>query len=97
MGELSEDRKRANITLLFEEDKNEDLETISKHMTNKLMGSGQRGLPKGKSCFISLTAFYSAMTGLVEEQWMLFTSASVRLLTLSAVTSSQTKRRSMVR
>ncbi|KAK4808285.1 hypothetical protein QYF61_020766 [Mycteria americana] len=65
-------------------------------MSKKLMGSGQHGLPTGKSCFSSQMAFCSEMTGSVGEQWMLFTSTSVRLLTLSAITPSQTNQRSMV-
>lgn len=31
------------------------------------MGSSQNGFIKGKSCFISLIAFYDEMTGLVDE------------------------------
>lgn len=32
-----------------------------------VMGNSQKGFTKGKSCFISLIAFYDETTGLVDE------------------------------
>lgn len=43
------------------------LETISKHIKVMVMGNSQKGFTKGKSCFISLIAFYDETTGLVDE------------------------------
>ena len=42
------------------------LEIISKHIKKVVMGNSQNGFIKGKSCFISLIAFYDE-NGLVDE------------------------------
>lgn len=43
------------------------LETISKEMKAKVIGSSQHGFSKGKSCLINLIAFYNEVSGAVEE------------------------------
>ncbi|GAB0183474.1 mitochondrial enolase superfamily member 1 [Grus japonensis] len=44
------------------------LGVISKHVEEKnIIGGGQHGFTKRKSCLINLTAFYDGMTGWVDE------------------------------
>lgn len=43
------------------------LETISKHIKVMVMGNSQNRFIKGKSCFISLIAFYDKTAGLVDK------------------------------
>ena len=44
------------------------LESISKDVNDKkVVGSGQHGLMRGKSCLTNLTVFYNEVTGLVAE------------------------------
>lgn len=65
------------------------LETISQHIRDKkVMQSSQHGFMKEQPCLTKLIAYYNEVTGSVGggEQWMLFTSTSVRLVTLSPVT-----------
>jgi len=65
------------------------LDVVSKQVEEKKdIRSSQHGFTKGKSCLTNVIAFYDGMTGWVEEQWMLSTSTSTRLLTLSPITSS---------
>ncbi|GAB0209398.1 mitochondrial enolase superfamily member 1 [Grus japonensis] len=45
------------------------LGVISKHVEEKkVIGSGQHGATKGKSCLTNLIAFYDGMTGWVDER-----------------------------
>ncbi|PKU32730.1 rna-directed dna polymerase from mobile element jockey- hypothetical protein [Limosa lapponica baueri] len=45
------------------------LEVFSKHVEEeKVIGNGQHGFTKGKSCFSNLIAFYDSMTGWVDEE-----------------------------
>lgn len=43
------------------------LETSSKHMKGKVIGSSQHGFAKGKSCFTNLIIFYNKVTSLLDE------------------------------
>ncbi|GAB0207135.1 mitochondrial enolase superfamily member 1 [Grus japonensis] len=43
------------------------LGVINKHVEEKVIGSGQHGFTKGKSCLTNLIAFYDGMTGWVDE------------------------------
>ncbi|GAB0190798.1 mitochondrial enolase superfamily member 1 [Grus japonensis] len=43
------------------------IDVISKHVEEKVIGSGQHGFTKGKSCLTNLIAFYDGMTGWVDE------------------------------
>ncbi|GAB0209389.1 mitochondrial enolase superfamily member 1 [Grus japonensis] len=89
-GEVPEDWRKANVTLVFKKDKKEDpgnyrpvgltpipgkvmeqliLGVISKHVEEKkVIGIGQHGATKGKSCLTNLIAFYDGMTGWVDER-----------------------------
>ncbi|GAB0203795.1 mitochondrial enolase superfamily member 1 [Grus japonensis] len=88
-GEVPEDWRKANVTLVFKKGKEEDpgnyrpvsltsipgkvmeqliLGVINKHVEEeKVIGSGQHGFTKGKSCLTNLIAFYDGMTGWVDE------------------------------
>ncbi|GAB0208061.1 mitochondrial enolase superfamily member 1 [Grus japonensis] len=88
-GEVPEDWRKANVTLVFKKSKKEDpgnyrpvsltsipgkvmeqliLGVINKHVEEKkVIGSGQHGFTKGKSCLTNLIAFYDGMTGWVDE------------------------------
>ncbi|GAB0177598.1 mitochondrial enolase superfamily member 1 [Grus japonensis] len=88
-GNMPEDWRKANVTLVFKKGKKEDLENyrpvsltsipgkvmeqlilgvISKHVEEKkVIGSGQHGFTKGKSCLTNLIAFYDGMTGWMDE------------------------------
>lgn len=43
------------------------LESISKHMEDKVIGNSQDGFMKGKSCLIKHKAFHNEATTLVDE------------------------------
>ncbi|GAB0176490.1 mitochondrial enolase superfamily member 1 [Grus japonensis] len=43
------------------------LDVISKHVEEKVIGSGQHGFTKGKSCLTNLIVFYDGMTGWVDK------------------------------
>ncbi|PKU43882.1 rna-directed dna polymerase from mobile element jockey- hypothetical protein [Limosa lapponica baueri] len=44
------------------------LDVICKHVEEmKVIGSGQHGFTKGKSCLANLIAFYDGMTGWVDD------------------------------
>ncbi|GAB0182212.1 mitochondrial enolase superfamily member 1 [Grus japonensis] len=43
------------------------LGVINKHVEEKVIGSGQHGFTRGKSCLTNLTAFYDGMTGWADE------------------------------
>ncbi|GAB0176464.1 mitochondrial enolase superfamily member 1 [Grus japonensis] len=88
-GEVPEDWRKANVTLVFKKGKKEDLrnyrsvsltsipgkvmeqlilEVISKHVEEKkVIGSGQHGFTKGKSCLTNLVPFYYGITSWVDE------------------------------
>ncbi|GAB0206062.1 mitochondrial enolase superfamily member 1 [Grus japonensis] len=82
-GEVPEDWKKANVSQVFENGKKEDsgncrpvsLTSIpgkvmehNKHVEEKkVIGSGQHGFTKGKSCLTKLIAFCDGMTGWVDE------------------------------
>ncbi|GAB0209656.1 mitochondrial enolase superfamily member 1 [Grus japonensis] len=88
-GEVPEDWRKGNVTLVFRKGKKEDpgnyrpvnltsipgkvmeqliLGVINKHVEEKkVIGSGQHGFTKGKSCLTSLMAFYDGMIGWVDE------------------------------
>ncbi|GAB0192698.1 mitochondrial enolase superfamily member 1 [Grus japonensis] len=88
-GEVPEDWRKANVTLVFKKDKKEDsgnyrpvrltsipgkmmeqliLGVINKHVEEKkVIGSGQHGFTKGKSCLTNLIAFYDGMTSWMDE------------------------------
>ncbi|GAB0203786.1 mitochondrial enolase superfamily member 1 [Grus japonensis] len=88
-GEVPEDWRKANVTLVFKKGKEEDpgnyrpvsltsipgkvmeqliLGVISKHVEEEeVIGGGQHGFTKGKSCLTNLIAFYDDMTGWVDE------------------------------
>lgn len=70
------------------------LEVISKHIKEKKVTvRHQHGYLKTKSCLMNVIAFCDYLTGLVGEggeERMLLISSSVRLLTPSLITSSQT-------
>ncbi|GAB0190168.1 hypothetical protein GRJ2_001482100 [Grus japonensis] len=72
-GEVLEDWRKANVTLVFKKGKEEDpgnyrpvsLTSIPGKMMEQLIliGGGQHGFTKGKSCLTNLIAFYDGMTG----------------------------------
>ncbi|PKU41385.1 rna-directed dna polymerase from mobile element jockey- hypothetical protein [Limosa lapponica baueri] len=68
------------------------LGVISKHVEEKkVIGSGQHGFTKGKSCLSSLIAFYDGMTGWVDEGTavdVVYLDFSKAFDTLSPITSS---------
>ncbi|GAB0204482.1 mitochondrial enolase superfamily member 1 [Grus japonensis] len=87
-GEVPEDWRKANVTLVFKKGKKENpgnyrpvsltlipgkvmewfiLGIINKHDEKVVMGRGEHGFTKGKSCLINLIAFYNSMTGCVDE------------------------------
>ncbi|GAB0204347.1 coiled-coil domain-containing protein 171 [Grus japonensis] len=88
-GEVPEDWRKTNVTLVFKKGKKEDpgnyrsvsltsisgkvmeqliLGVINKHVEEKVViGSGQHGFTKGKSCLTNLIAFCDGMTGWVDE------------------------------
>ncbi|GAB0209616.1 mitochondrial enolase superfamily member 1 [Grus japonensis] len=88
-GEVPEDWRKGNVTLVFRKGKKEDpgnyrpvgltsipgkvmeqliLGVINKHVEEKkVIGSGQHGFTKGKSCLTNLMAFYDGMIGWVDE------------------------------
>ncbi|GAB0207557.1 mitochondrial enolase superfamily member 1 [Grus japonensis] len=88
-GEVPEDWRKGNVTLVFRKGKKEDpgnyrpvsltsipekvmeqliLGVINKHVEEKkVIGSGQHGFTKGKSCLTNLIAFYDGMIGWVDE------------------------------
>jgi len=62
------------------------LDVIVKQVEEKkFIRSSQHGFTKGKSCLTNLIAFCVGMTSWIDErrEWMLSTSTSARLLTLS--------------
>lgn len=66
------------------------MEALSMHIKNKrVIWNSQHGFTKSKLYLTNLIVFCDEMTGsvVVEEQWILFTSALARPLQLSSIVS----------